>query len=112
VIVRARTRRSVVGAARRDRGFVERPHLRTPGRAERDVDLVLRRALADPELGLATDAKASELFPLHHELEAERRERFRVERDALVEIGDLEAGVIDHGATILDSSRLARCGVP
>src|SRR5664279_2341911 len=96
VILGPCARRAVVGAAGRDRRGVEVAHDLATTRTERDVDLIVRLARAvDPEVCFVVRAEARYAGKVCEERVAERGECFGVERDALVEIADPNASVID-----------------
>src|SRR5215208_847901 len=100
VVDRAEARRTVVGASGGDRRCVEGLDRLVVGGLEGDVNRARRRALADPEGGLALTAEASDsALEFSQQLVAEGLERGDVEVLAARVLADLQADVIDHSAS-------------
>ena len=105
VVVRAQTRRTVVLAARRKRGLVERIDGRAVLRGDCDVHGFVQAAFAaDPEVRLAAGAEAEAaglgvvlvLLHFHDQHVAERRQRLLVKCLGTCVVRYREADVVDH----------------
>lgn len=97
-------RRPIVGAARLKRGMIERIDVGPALGDEGDMQGPARRlALPDPEEWFETGAEAdgstvSSFFrrDLHHDADAERRERLQVELGRARDVTHMQADMIDH----------------
>jgi hypothetical protein len=92
---------AVVRPARRQRGGVERVHGGSVRDGKRDVYAGVRRPApgGDPEERLAVAAEAADPGErLHQQLEAQRRQRLRVEGLAALVVGDVDSQMVEHCA--------------
>src|ERR1700687_1266915 len=90
--------RTIVLAASRNGRLVEGAHLRTGFRGESDVYRRLPSTLhPNPELRLRAPAQARPAFDFHHQPDAKRRKRPRVEGLAAIIVRNADTDVInDH----------------